>query len=237
MAEHLRFNVDGKSIRMHAMELAPTAQQTHAALVLLHGAGGNLDLWSSRFAPFLNSAGVALYAPHYFDRTGTSYADIATITDGVHAPQWLATVDAAVRFVATRPGVDPARMILAGISLGAFLSLAFASQLSASNDALERARIRAVVEISGGLTEPYASQATSQFAPTLILHGIQDNVVPVSHATKLEQRLTDLNVAHRTELLEHEGHWFTPAALPRMLLAISSFLQEHTAPRPQQRAM
>ncbi len=223
---------------MYAQEIAPDLTNPHAAIVLLHGAGGNLDFWTSRFGPFLSEAGIALYAPHYFDRTDTVRADLATISDGVHTPQWLATVDEALRFAASRPGVDPSRIVLAGISLGAFLALGFAARLSASKAPAERKRLRAVVDISGGLVEPYASEATSDFAATLILHGAQDTVVPAKHAEFLTRRLTDLNVAHRTEILPNEGHWFTQAALPRMLLAVSSFLQDHLQPHaPMQRAM
>lgn len=237
MPNHLQFTVDQIPIRMYAQEPSAAAGNKHAAIVLLHGSGGNLDFWTSRFAPFLQEAGVALYAPHYFDRTGTGRADFATITDGVHAPQWLQTVDEAVRFAASRPGVDPDRVVLTGISLGAFLALGFAARLSAARDQNERQRLRAVVEISGGLVPPYTAQATASFAPTLILHGAQDTVVPVSHAHALDQRLTELNVAHRTEILPTEGHWFTQAALPRMLMAVSGFLQEHLAPASAVRAM
>ncbi len=212
---------------MFAQEIAPAPDRSHAAIVLLHGAGGNLDFWTSRFGPFLNQAGIALYAPHYFDRTGTARADFATIRDGAHTPQWLATIDEALRFASARPGVDPQRVVLAGISLGAFLALAFAAQLSAKLQAGDRHRVRALIEISGGLVEPYAAQATSSFAPTLILHGAEDNIVPATHAQTLSQRLTALNVAHRTEILPKEGHWFSQAALPRMLMAVSSFLGDH----------
>lgn len=229
MATHLQFNVFGTPIRTYAQEPS-SADTPQAAIVLLHGAGGNIDFWTSRFAPLLQQAGVALYAPHYFDSTQTSYADFATITDGVHAPRWLEVIDAALHFAAGRPGIDPSRVVLAGISLGGFLSLATAARLSASPHAADRRRLKAVIEISGGLVEPYSSEATSSFAPTLILHGAQDNIVPVSHAQTLDRKLTQLDVAHRTEILPNEGHWFSSASLPRMLLAVSSFLQEHIAP-------
>lgn len=227
MANHLQFTVEQTPIRMYAQEIEGLAGSTHAAIVLLHGAGGNLDFWTSRFGPFLREAGIALYAPHYFDRTATVRADFATINDGVHAAKWIETIDAAVHFVAARPNVDPQRIVLAGISLGAFLSLAFGAILSAKSNPKERQRIRALVEISGGLIEPYVTTATDHFPPTLLLHGAQDNVVPASFARDLDQRLTALDVAHRTEILPNEGHWFSSAALPRMLLAVSSFLEEH----------
>ena len=223
---------------MYAQEVASTTPGSVPAIILLHGAGGNLDFWTSRFAPYLHQTGIALFAPHYFDRTGTARADLATISDGVHVPMWLETIRAAVRFAASRPQVDPERIVLGGISLGAFLSLAFAAQLSATPGTQDTPLLRAIIEISGGLVEPYRSLANKHFAPTLILHGAQDEVVPLTYATDLAQKLTELNIAHRTEILDGEGHWFSSAALPRMLLAVSSFLEEHLRPKGQrQRAM
>lgn len=216
---------------MYAQEIDARASQGAAAIVLLHGSGGNLDFWTSRLAPLVQGAGIALYAPHYFDRTSTHRADLATISDGLHVPQWLGVVDEAVRFVANRPGVDRQRIVLAGISLGGFLSLAFAAKLSASLDPREHGRLRAVVEISGGLVAPYNAQATERFPPTLILHGAEDTVVPSSFATALDEKLTKLNVAHRTEIFPGEGHWFSTAALPRLLLAVSGFLEERLGNR------
>jgi carboxymethylenebutenolidase len=227
VATHLHLTVDNTSIRLFAQEPTPAPGTRHPAIILLHGAGGNLDYWASRLAPFLLQANVALYAPHYFDRTGTTYADLATIQDPTNTAQWLAVVDEAVRFAAGRPGIDQNRIVLAGISLGGFLSLAFAANLSASPDAAQRTRLRALVDISGGLVEPYLSRATAHFPPTLILHGVTDNIVPVTFAENLDRRLTELDVAHRTELLPNEGHWFSQSSFPRILLAVSSFLQDH----------
>lgn len=223
----LVFSSAQKTIRLSAQETEGSPQKLLPAVILLHGSGGNLDFWMARFGPLLLQSGIALYAPHYFDRTGTTRADLTTIQDGVHVPQWLATVDDAIRFVATRPGVDPERLVLAGISLGAFLALACGARFSSGTDPGERRRIRAIVELSGGLVAPFAEQATPTFPPTLILHGADDTIVPASFATALDARLTELEVAHRTEILAGETHWFSPNSMPRLLHATSGFLAEH----------
>ena len=215
----MSFQSGGRPIRVDTVR--PSRTGPVPAILLLHGSGGNIGFWLDRLAPHLDRFGIALFAPHYFDRTGTVRADAATILDGVHFPQWLETVGDAITHVAADTSVDPDRIALIGISLGAFLSLARASMDN---------RIRAVVEVSGGMPEPFAASATASLPPTLILHGMADTVVPVSEAHKLSELLDRLHVSHQTELLPGEGHWFSPPAQLRILLAVASFLGRYLSP-------
>lgn len=205
----------GKAVRMDAAE--PAGSGTHPALVLLHGAGGNVDFWLERIAPVVARLGMAVYAAHYFDRTGTGRASPAMLTDGHHVPLWLEAVRDCVAAVAARPGVDAGRVALAGVSLGAFLALALAAQ---------GLRVKAIVEVSGGLVPPYEALATSGFPPVLVVHGEVDTVVPVGSAHALVATLQRLGVAHRVEILVGEGHWFSGAAQMRIQGAVTRFLQE-----------
>ncbi len=205
----------GIPIRLDQRE--PEGPGPFPAILLLHGAGGNIAFWLDRLAPFVTRLGIALYAVHYFDRTGTDRADTMTILDGHHVPLWLDTVADAVTSLAARPMIHPRRIALLGVSLGAFLALAYATLPN-------RHRVRAIVEISGGLAAPYAATAAASFPPTLILHGEQDIVVPVTQAHALSGLLTRLDVFHRIELFPGEGHWFSPGAQLRILEAIARFL-------------
>ncbi len=200
------------------LQSEPAGEKPHAALLLLHGAGGSTGFWFERFAPLLTAAGIAAYAPHYFDRTGTARATREMILDGVHFNRWLTTAGDAVSYVAARPGVDARRIGILGVSLGGYLSMAMA--------AADR-RVRAVAEVSGGMPSEWAPAISTATPPVLIVHGTEDTVVPVSEAYGLERLLTDRGVAHRVELLPGEGHWFTPAAVPRILGALSGFLEEY----------
>ena len=204
----------GKPIRLHVTR--PATPGPHPAIVLLHGSGGGVSFWLDRIAPMLSRLGVLVYAVHYFDRTGTDRATPAMLSDGVHVPLWLGTVRDAVTHIAKQPGVDPRRIALVGVSLGAFLSLALGSEAHAG--------VHAIVDISGGLVAPYDSQATSSFPPTLILHGDADTVVPLALAHALKSRLTASRVPHEQLILPGEGHWFSAAAQLRILGAVASFL-------------
>lgn len=196
----------------------PADAKPHAALVLLHGSGGAAAYWLDRFAPLLNQFGVAVYAPHYFDRTGTKHASAETILDGKHFGEWLAAVKDAVTYATTRPSVDANRIGVLGISLGGYLAMALAA---------EDRRVRAVIELSGGMPPGWESRIAAGMAPVLVLHGAQDEVVPVSEADKLRALLQERGVEHEVEILANEGHWFSPASRPGVLMRCAAFLAKY----------
>ena len=173
-------------------------------------------------APQLTRAGIALFAPHYFEKTGTVRATPEIILDGRHVPAWLAAAQDALAYIATRPSVDPARIGVLGISLGGYLSIALAALSPA-----QPTRLRAVVELSGGMPPGFEHLLSPATPPVLLLHGMADTVVPVSEAHKLAALLTQHNVHHQTELFPGEGHWFSAAATPRLLLTCASFLSRY----------
>ncbi len=196
----------------------PAGPGRHPAILLLHGSGGNTGFWLERIAPFLGRLNIAIFAPHYFDSTGTIRAESAQLFDGIHVPLWLEAVQDAITHVAANPAVDPRRIALVGISLGGFLSLALGTILAGKR------KLRAIVEVSGGLAAPWDLQATSDFPPTLILHGDTDTVVPVANAHNLDTLLTGLKVPHEKRILAGEGHWFSSGGQMQLLGAIAPFL-------------
>jgi dienelactone hydrolase len=211
------FHSGGKPIPIDQHQ--PNSPGRHPALLLLHGSGGNIGFWANQIAPYVTGRNIVLYAPHYFESTGTIRADYETIIDGVHFPKWLATVTDALAWMRTQPGVDPNRIALIGISLGAFLALSLATD-PATN-------IRAIVELSGGLPDPYAANATPAFPPTLIFHGAEDTYVTVSDAEKLVARLSSLNVPHEAHIFRNQGHFFSPTTQLQILMTTAKFLLKH----------
>ena len=210
------FQSAGRTIRMDATSATGSAKEP--ALILLHGAGGAASYWTTRFAPALTRFGVGLYAPHYFDRTGTGRATPEMILDGQHFPQWVTAAEDAVAEVAKLPSVDPDRIAVLGISLGGYLAMALATL---------NHRLRAVAELSGGMPPGWEQRIAPTMPPVLILHGEQDTLVPVSEAHKLAQLLQAGGVVHQVELFPKETHWFSAAAQSRMLMSCAGFLSRH----------
>lgn len=206
-------------------QLEPEGGGRHPALLVLHGSGGAASYWIDRFAPTLQRAGVALYAPHYFDKTGTHRATTEMILDGRHFIAWLTAVQDAVTYVASRPGVDSERIAVLGISLGGYLAVGLG---------IEDRRIRAVVELSGGVPLGWEDRLDAHTAPTLILHGGQDRIVPVSEAHKLQNLLKERHVKHEIEIFPNETHWFSSPAQFQLLLHCGDFLSRHLQLGPRQ---
>jgi dienelactone hydrolase len=171
-----------------------------------------------RFAPTLREAGVAIYAPHYFDKTGTSRATMAMVLDGRHFIAWMTAVQDAVSYVASRGCVDATRIGVLGISLGGYLAVALG---------IEDKRIRTVVELSGGVPLGWEDRMKSGMPPTLVLHGDRDDVVPVAEAHKLQALLEQNQVTHEVKIFPHQTHWFSGKAQVELLMHCSGFLDRH----------
>ena len=137
------------------------------------------------------------------------------ILDGRHFPAWLEAARRALDFIAARPRADARRIGVIGISLGAYLAVAAA---------IDDDRVRALVELSGGVPPGWEQRVSSRMAPTLIIHGERDDVVPVSEAHKLEALLRLRSVRFATEIFPGETHWFSAGAQLKLLMKCSRFL-------------
>ena len=188
------------------------------AVLMLHGVDG-LSL-AERYrigARLTASAGYHVFFPHYFDRTGENRASLPMVHR--HFATWTGTVRDAVTWLERHPGVDPGRIGVMGISLGASLALAAAA---------EDARIRALVDYFGPVPEGLEARAR-RLPPTLILHGEADPIVPVSHAHTLESLLRRLGVPHETAIYAGQGHGFYGAAQADAGRRVGLFLARHLA--------
>jgi carboxymethylenebutenolidase len=148
-------------------------------------------------AKMLAEQGFAVYILHYFDRTGTSFADKQTIFRNF--PIWMKTLWDAVSYVEKQPQVDTERIGLMGFSLGAYLSLSAAS--------IDK-RVRAVVEFFGGLPKEM-KLFMRRLCPVLILHGDADPTVPVEEAYQLQQVLEKKGIPYEMQIYPGAGHGFS----------------------------
>jgi dienelactone hydrolase len=172
------------------------------AILVLHGSGGMWNPMYHTYAEQFARFGFAVFVPHYFARTATTWADDATIHR--HFREWLDVCTGALDVVSQHPGVDTERVGVLGFSLGGFLSLALAAQDE---------RVKAVVEFFGGMPEELAN-GCKRMPPVLILHGDADERVPVRWAHEVEQLLQRCGTEHEMKIYRGAGHIFN---MPTML--------------------
>jgi len=159
--------------------------------------------------------GFSVFIPHYFQRTGTTRSDRPTSERNFAT--WMSTVRDAIAFVEKQPAVDPNRIGIVGISLGAYLGLAVASL----DD-----RVKTVVDFFGGLPEHLARGCT-RMPPTLILHGDADTIVPVEEAHALRRVLESCDAPHEVKIYSGETHFFSAFAGLDAARRTVAFLSRH----------
>jgi carboxymethylenebutenolidase len=212
----LMFESGGKSIRLDAY-LPDNPSGSLPAVIALYGAGGNVAGMEG-YAGVLASKGFAVYLLHYFDRTGTQFADKQIIFRNF--PLWMKTLWDAISFIEEQPHVDRGRIALVGFSLGAYLALA--------NSAIDP-RVKIVVEFFGGMPKEM-KLFMRRLCPVLILHGEEDATVPVEEAYQLQKLLEKKKVSYAMKIYPAVGHGFDAETWKDAGARSLGFLQKYLIP-------
>ena len=191
----------------------PTGAANGSGVLLLHGAEGLgfRDAYRQG-ARNLAASGPVVGIVHYLDRTAERRVTFARIA--AHFPLWTLAVRAAIDAFGARADLSAGRLGLVGISLGATLALQVAS---------EDERVRAVVDFFGPL--PQNIDTLPRFAPTLVLHGEQDSLVPATHGHRLVALLEARGVPHEAHFFADQGHGFHGEASLAAGLLVADFLR------------
>lgn len=193
----------------------PATAGRYPAVLLLHGADGLKTKgptlrWLARD---LAQHSYVVLLVHYFDRTGVARTAPSEITPADRLA-WLDTVRVALGHAARLPQVDGKRIGLVGFSLGAYLAVAAAAE--------EGSSIAAVVELFGGLPRDLRRNLKSM-PPVQIIHGDEDQVVPLAEADKLRDFLEDQKTTLEVHIYCGIGHVFAePDGKFQMMAALDA---------------
>ncbi|WP_375459346.1 dienelactone hydrolase family protein [uncultured Enterovirga sp.] len=205
------------------VEWFPAGSGTGPAVLLLHGADGLTFAEGYRLAArVLASAGYHVGFVHYLDRTRDRRVVYSRIKQDY--PTWMTVTRDAVSWIANHPGVDPARIGIVGVSLGAALAI---------DTAGADTRIKALVDYFGPVLDGVHGRV-KRLPPTLILHGQMDGVVGIEHAHAFEAMLKRLGTPYEIKIYPDQGHGFIGAAQLDSAARVSAFLGRHlgAAARP-----
>lgn len=206
----LTFASQSKNIRIDVV--TPSMGGMRPAVLVLHGSGGISDI--PEHVRDLTAHGYTRLAPHYFESTGTSWADPDSIRQ--YGLTWGKTILDAVEFARRLPNVDPESIGLLGFSLGGYLAIAVAA-----NDR----RIKCVAEFFGGVPEKFLP-SLDHLPPTLILHGSDDRVVPIRHAMRLKQLCEEKRFCFEIEIYSGAGHKFSETLMQTAMERVMVFLDQ-----------
>jgi carboxymethylenebutenolidase len=110
-----------------------------------------------------------------------------------------------------------------GYSLGAYLALSVAA-----SPAKDQVAVRCIVEYFGGLPAVLTA-LLRKMPPVLILHGEDDEVVPVKEAKDLAALLDKKKLPYEMKLYAKQKHGFTGQAAEDAAGRVFKFLGKHLA--------
>jgi carboxymethylenebutenolidase len=188
---------------LHGFLEKPNSPGTHPAVIILYGSAGWRPIYVNIAKNLADSGFVALALDYYACKEDTT----GSAGDGSDWFRWQASVRSAVTFLMEDTSTMQGSVGLLGYSLGAFLSVSIAASIP---------EVKAVVDYFGGGSsekDELESQVRN-FPPLLILHGEEDQSVPISKAYELR----DAVIAHdgEVEMKIYPGapHGFNAPFLP-----------------------
>ncbi len=188
--DHLQ--IFGHHVRVDVHE--PDGEGRPHTVLLLHGAGGLLGDGAllRRAGRNLSAHGFRACVVHYFNTTSTLFATHSNVRE--HAARWQAAlVEIAQNYA--RAAREPVGLL--GYSFGGFLAVGASRETS---------RIGAVAVLGGGLPAEHEPLLPAPLPPLLVLHGGQDDRVPVECADALVRMGRRAGAVVESVVYPNEGH-------------------------------
>ncbi|WP_017651304.1 alpha/beta hydrolase [Fortiea contorta] len=192
---------------MQFINISPSSLQPPAGLIVcLHGWGANAEDVAS-LSPFLNLPDYQYIFPNApfpypYSPLGRAWYDLRSENMYQGLPESRQTLTNWLQSLEASTGVPLSRTILSGFSQGGAMTLDVGLNLP----------LAGLVSMSGYLHHDAVRVNQSNFPPTLIMHGRNDQVVPLLAALKARQTLESLGVAVDYQEFDM-GHEISPEML------------------------
>ncbi len=227
------------------LTLPPGVEAKNLPVVLLpHGGPANADYpifdwWAQAFA----SRGYAVFQPNF---RGSTNRDTAFVRAGYgeYGRKMQTDKSDGLKALAETGIIDPDRACIVGASYGGYAALVgvtiqqdlykcavAVAPLSDLRDRYEyryrasgkdRTRKVGLLEQMGDpkLWDDYSplKHADKADAPIMLIHGVDDTVVPYSHSTKMADKLKDFDKTYELITLEGEDHWLSLSTTRQQML-------------------
>jgi dienelactone hydrolase len=187
--------------------------ETLPLMILLHGVSGPSAFYREQ-ASFFARHGYRVVLPHYLE-AGKGQA----ATDANYEA-WTAAVRNTIDSLQAGHGSPT---VIVGFSLGASVALALGSEGNGPDG---------IAEFYGSLPDKYFRDLKGM-PPLLILHGGQDQNIPVYNALQLSRLCVQAGFDCDMHIYSTEGHGFTPEALKDADQRVLQFFETRSALKRQ----
>lgn len=232
-----QFLLENEGLRLPVKIFGPAGPARRLASVQIHHAGGGYEPIYDHMAADLAArgmVGITMIHRGYPEAGGSMEYGKGEIAD----------IGNLVRSLRSRAFIDPERMGIMGYSRGAHNALLAverhrcfraAALWSVPVDMIDHVAVNPwIAEIIGGspeeLPEEYRIRSGLLFAdridcPVLVLHGQEDEVIPVRHALRLAEALQRAGKPCELRVVPREGHVWSPAAFGRNWRLTAEFFE------------
>ena len=224
-----RGSLDGVTFDMQGILLKPTGAGPFGAVIISHGAGGNVSALPRTIAIEMRRWGLVGIATNYTHSAGVPIGAPGTANDPGASDANVQRGHAVREILRTLAYVDQNRVAAHGHSMGAFVTTALVGAYP--NDFRVASHTAGGVRLPGIIAGPAPSeaQARSIRTPYQLHHGDQDMVVPIAQDERLDAVLQASGVAHEFHVYPGVDH--TDVATSSTVLArIRTWYAAHQVP-------
>lgn len=200
-----RGSLDGVTVDLQGILLKPAGSGPFGAVVISHGAGGNVSAYSRSIAVEMRRWGLVAIATNYTHAGGVPIGSPGTANDPGASDANIRRGHTVREILRTLAYVDQSRVAAHGHSMGAFVTTALVAAYP--GDFRVASHTAGGVRPDGaGLAAPTESQARAVRTPYQLHHGDQDVVVSITQDQRLAGILQANAVAHEFHVYPGAAH-------------------------------
>jgi dienelactone hydrolase len=211
--------LDGVVFDLQGILLKPAGAGPFGAVIVSHGAGGNVAALPRTIALEMRRWGLVGIATNYTHSAGVPIGAPGTVNDPGASDANILRAHAVREILRTLSYVDQTRVAAHGHSMGAFVTTALVAAYP--NDFRVASHTAGGVRVPGIIAGPAPSEAQARAirTPYQLHHGDQDTVVPIAQDQRFDAVLQGNGVPHEFHVypgVDHTGVATSPTVLSRI---------------------
>jgi dipeptidyl aminopeptidase/acylaminoacyl peptidase len=214
-----RGSLDGVTFDLQGILLKPTGAGPFGAVIISHGAGGNVGALPRTLAIEMRRWGLVGIATNYTHSAGVPIGAPGTANDPGASEANVLRGHAVREILRTLGYVDQSRVAAHGHSMGAFVTTALVATYPA--DFRVASHTAGGIKLPGIIFGPAPSEAQARAirTPYQLHHGDLDEVVPIAQEQRLDTVLQGIGVVHEFHVypgVDHTEVATSPTVLARI---------------------